>query len=203
MITLYKYEDKNKEEMKEKILKELEATEEELIIKENEIEVGLFKNKKYQFEVIKKDDIIKEVKIFIETLAQKLNLEIHSEIKQRENTINVMLVSNNNAILIGKDGKTLEAIQVLLNQCISNQVDNIKVIVDASNYKGKKVKNFEYEIKKIAKDVLRTKVAVKLDPMNSYNRRIVHNVVSSFEQLSSISEGEEPNRYVVISYKED
>lgn len=203
MITLYKYEDKNKEEMKEKILKELEATEEELIIKENEIEVGLFKNKKYQFEVIKKEDIIKEVKSFIETLAQKLNLEIHSEIKQRENTINVMLVSNNNAILIGKDGKTLQAIQVLLNQCISNQVDNIKVIVDASNYKGKKVKNFEYEIKKIAKDVLRTKVAVKLDPMNSYNRRIVHNVVSSFEQLSSISEGEEPNRYVVISYKED
>ena len=80
---------------------------------------------------------------------------------------------------------------------------NLRINVDASNYKGKKIKNFEYEIKKIAKSVLRTKVAVKLDPMNSYNRRIVHNVVSEFENLTSLSEGEEPNRYVVIDYKED
>jgi len=204
MITLYNYEDKSKELLKEKCLSELNVTEEEIFTKESETESGLFKNKKYQLTVVKKEDIISEVKDFINTLAQKFNIEINTEVTLRDNNINVMMVSNNNAILIGKDGRTIESIQIILNQYINNQIDmNLRINVDASNYKGKKIKNFEYEIKKIAKSVLRTKVAVKLDPMNSYNRRIVHNVVSEFENLTSLSEGEEPNRYVVIDYKED
>ena len=204
MITLYNYEDKSKELLKEKCLSELNVTEEEIFTKESETESGLFKNKKYQLTVVKKEDIIAEVKDFINTLAQKFNIEINTEVTLRDNNINVMMVSNNNAILIGKDGRTIESIQIILNQFINNQIDmNLRINVDASNYKGKKIKNFEYEIKKIAKSVLRTKVAVKLDPMNSYNRRIVHNVVSEFENLTSLSEGEEPNRYVVIDYKED
>jgi len=204
MITLYNYEDKSKELLKEKCLSELNVTEEEIFTKESETESGLFKNKKYQLTVVKKEDIISEVKDFINTLAQKFNIEINTEVTIRDNNINVMMVSNNNAILIGKDGRTIESIQIILNQYINNQIDmNLRINVDASNYKGKKIKNFEYEIKKIAKSVLRTKVAVKLDPMNSYNRRIVHNVVSEFENLTSLSEGEEPNRYVVIDYKED
>lgn len=204
MITLYNYEDKSKELLKEKCLSDLNVTEEEIFTKESETESGLFKNKKYQLTVVKKEDIISEVKDFINTLAQKFNIEINTEVTLRDNNINVMMVSNNNAILIGKDGRTIESIQIILNQYINNQIDmNLRINVDASNYKGKKIKNFEYEIKKIAKSVLRTKVAVKLDPMNSYNRRIVHNVVSEFENLTSLSEGEEPNRYVVIDYKED
>lgn len=204
MITLYNYEDKSKELLKEKCLSELNVTEEDIFTKESETESGLFKNKKYQLIVVKKEDIIAEVKDFINTLAQKFNIEINTEVTLRDNNINVMMVSNNNAILIGKDGRTIESIQIILNQYINNQIDmNLRINVDASNYKGKKIKNFEYEIKKIAKSVLRTKVAVKLDPMNSYNRRIVHNVVSEFENLTSLSEGEEPNRYVVIDYKED
>lgn len=204
MITLYNYEDKSKEVLKEKCLNELNVTEEDIFTKESETESGLFKNKKYQLIVVKKEDIIREVKDFINTLASKFNIEITTEVTLRDNNVNVMMVSNNNAILIGKDGRTIESIQIILNQYINNQIDmNLRINVDASNYKGKKIKNFEYEIKKIAKSVLRTKVAVKLDPMNSYNRRIVHNVVSEFENLTSLSEGEEPNRYVVIDYKED
>ena len=204
MITLYNYEDKVKESLKEKALEELNVTEEDIFTKESETESGLFKNKKYQLTVVKKEDIIKEIKDFINTLAEKFNIEITSEVTNRDNNFNVMMVSNNNAILIGKDGRTIESIQIILNQFINNQIDmNVRINVDASIYKGKKIKNFEYEIKSIAKSVLRTKVAVKLDPMNSYNRRIVHNVVSNFENLTSLSEGEEPNRYVVIAYKED
>ena len=204
MITLYNYEDKSKELLKQKAIEELGVKEEEIFSKENEIESGLFKNKKYQLTVVKKEDIIKEIKSFISTLSEKFNIEINTEVTSRDNNFNVMMVSNNNAILIGKDGRTIEAIQIILNQYINNQIDfNLRINVDASNYKGKKIKNFEYEIKTIAKSVLKTKVAVKLDPMNSYNRRIVHNVVSNFNNLTSLSEGEEPNRYVVIAYKED
>ncbi len=204
MITLYNYEDKIKENLISKALEELNVTEEDIITKESESESGLFKNKKYQLTVVKKEDVIKEIKSFINTLAEKFNIEITSEVTVRDNNYNVMMVSNNNPILIGKDGRTIESIQVIINQFINNQIGmNVRINVDASNYKGKKLKNFEYEIKSIAKSVLRTKVAVKLDPMNSYNRRIVHNVVSNFENLTSLSEGEEPNRYVTIAYKED
>ncbi len=204
MITLYNYEDKVKETLKEKALNELNVTEEDIITKESESESGLFKNKKYQLTVVKKEDIIKEIKDFIKTFAEKFNIEIQTEVTVRDNNFNIMMVSNNNPILIGKDGRTIEAIQLILNQFINNQIDmNVRINVDASNYKGKKLKNFEYEIKSIAKSVLRTRVAVKLDPMNSYNRRIVHNVVSNFENLTSLSEGEEPNRYITIAYKED
>ena len=204
MITLYNYEDKTKENLISKALEELNVTEEDIITKESESESGLFKNKKYQLTVVKKEDVIKEIKSFINTLAEKFNIEITSEVTVRDNNYNVMMVSNNNPILIGKDGRTIESIQVIINQFINNQIGmNVRINVDASNYKGKKLKNFEYEIKSIAKSVLRTKVAVKLDPMNSYNRRIVHNVVSNFENLTSLSEGEEPNRYVTIAYKED
>ena len=204
MITLYNYEDKTKELLKSKAIEELGVTEEDIFTKESETESGLFKNKKYQLIVVKKEDIIKEIKDFINELSQKFNIEINTEVTVRDNNFNVMMVSNNNAILIGKDGRTIEAIQIILNQYINNQIGfNLRINVDASNYKGKKIKNFEYEIKSIAKSVLRTKVAVKLDPMNSYNRRIVHNVISNFNNLTSLSEGEEPNRYVVIGYKED
>lgn len=204
MITLYNYEEKTQELAKEKCLQELNLNEEELIIKESETDKGLFKNKKYILTAVKKQDVINEIKEFIKTLATKMNIEINSEVTNRENSFNVMMVSNNNPILIGKEGRTIESIQLLLNQYINNQIDmNVRINVDASNYKGKKLKNFEYEIKKIAKSVLRSKVAVKLDPMNSYNRRLVHNIISEFENLTSLSEGEEPNRYIVVAYKED
>lgn len=204
MITLYNYEDKTQELVKEKCLQELNVNEEDLLIKEEEVTQGLFKNKKIQLTVVKKEDIKNEIKEFLNTFAQKFNIDIKSEITVRDNNFNVMMVSDNNPILIGKDGRTIEAIQLIINQFINNQIGmNIRINVDASNYKGKKIKNFEYEIKKIAKGVLRSRVAVKLDPMNSYNRRLVHNVVSEFENLTSLSEGEEPNRYITIAYKED
>ena len=204
MITSYKYEDKTKENLKEKCLKDLNLNEDEVILKEIEPDKGLFKNKKYQVIAYKKVDIIESIKEFINTLKEKFNIEIQSEIVSRDNNFNVMLVSNNNAILIGKEGHTIEAIQIILNQYIKKQLEvDVRIYVDASNYKGKKTKNFEYEIKTIAKNVLKSHIAVKLDPMNSYNRRIVHNIVSNFPNLTSLSEGEEPNRFITISYKED
>ena len=119
------------------------------------------------------------------------------------NILSVMLVSDNNPILIGKDGKNLSSIQTIIRQVVNNQTkQNIKINVDASNYKERKIKNLEREIKKIARDVLTSKVDVKLDPMNSYERRIIHSLISEYENLETISEGAEPNRYVVIKYIE-
>ena len=199
MITLHKYEGKNVDLLKEQCSNELE----DAYMATKELESGLFKGKKYQLEAITKEEIISSIKSFINELSKNMNLEINSEIRFEENNINILLVSDNNNILIGKDGKTLNAIQLILRQSFKelNQFD-LRIIVDVSNYKAKKIKNLEYQVKKICKEVLKTKVEVKLDPMNSYERRKVHSVVAEFEGLQSISYGETPNRYTVIKIKD-
>lgn len=199
MITLHKYEGKNKDLLKEECIKELN----DAYMITSEIESGIFKGKKYVLEAITNEEIINYIKMFINDLSKKMNIEINSEIKIVDKNINVLLVSNNNNILIGKDGKTLNAIQLILRQfCKQLNKFDFKIMVDASNYKAKKIKNLEYEIKKICKEVLKTKVEVKLDPMNSFERRIVHSIVAEFEGLESISYGENPNRYTVIKIKD-
>lgn len=199
MITLHKYEGKNKDLLKEECIKELN----DAYMITSEIESGIFKGKKYVLEAITNEEIINYIKMFINDLSKKMNIEINSEIKIIDKNINVLLVSNNNNILIGKDGKTLNAIQLILRQfCKQLNKFDFKIMVDASNYKAKKIKNLEYEIKKICKEVLKTKVEVKLDPMNSFERRIVHSIVAEFEGLESISYGENPNRYTVIKIKD-
>lgn len=199
MITLHKYEGKNKDLLKEECIKELN----DAYMITSEVESGIFKGKKYVLEAITNEEIINYIKMFINDLSKKMNIEINSEIKIIDKNINVLLVSNNNNILIGKDGKTLNAIQLILRQfCKQLNKFDFKIMVDASNYKAKKIKNLEYEIKKICKEVLKTKVEVKLDPMNSFERRIVHSIVAEFEGLESISYGENPNRYTVIKIKD-
>jgi len=204
MLTLSKYEGKTKEEALEKCLNELNKTEEEIFIKETETEAKLFKSKKYIIEAITVEEIIKYIKEYINNIDKSFNINIKSEVKEQDKIIKVTLVSENNPILIGKDGKTIEAIQTLLRNSIRNQIDiEIKINVDASNYKRKKEENFEREMKKIIKSVLNTHIEVKLDPMNSYNRRIVHNLASKFKNIKTESVGEEPNRCTVIKYEED
>lgn len=199
MITLHKYEGKNKDLLKEECIKELN----DAYMITSEIESGIFKGKKYVLEAITNEEIINYIRMFINDLSKKMNIEINSEIKIVDKNINVLLVSNNNNILIGKDGKTLNAIQLILRQfCKQLNKFDFKIMVDASNYKAKKIKNLEYEIKKICKEVLKTKVEVKLDSMNSFERRIVHSIVAEFEGLESISYGENSNRYTVIKIKD-
>ena len=150
-----------------------------------------------------KDEIIKEIRQFINELAKKMNIEINSEIKIENENINVLLVTDNNKIMIGKDGKTLNAIQIILRQSMNELTKfGLRIIVDVGNYKNKRLKNLEREVKKICHEVLKTKVEVKLDPMNSYERRKVHSIVSEFPELESISYGEDPNRYTVVKFKD-
>ena len=203
-LILSKNEAKTLEEAYEKCMQQLGCTKEELYVKETQIETKIFKQKRYIVEAIPKQTIINFIRNYIKELDNSFNIGIKSEINEQDGIIKVVLASENNPILIGKEGKNIEAIQALLRNSIKNQIGiNVKVNMDASNYKRKKEQNFIKEIEKIIKEVLETKIDVKLDPMNSYNRRIVHNLVSDYENLETESVGEEPNRYTIIKYKED
>ena len=197
-------EGKNKEELLNKYLEQNNLNLDEIYLKEEETEAKLFKSKKVKLEIVKKEDVKKYIKDYVKTLGSNMGLTINSEIREKENAYEIMLISDNNNILIGKDGKTLNAIQLLLHQSLNNQVGfNIHVTVDVSNYKDKKIKRLEREVKRIMREVENTKIEAKLDPMNSYERRLVHTIVSENEMLETESFGENPNRYVVIRYKEN
>lgn len=202
MFNLLMYEGKNREDLINKITEELNCNENELVILEQFTEGKLFKSQKYNLSVITKAEIKKQLKNFFNELSKLMNVTIESEINITEDNIyNINLVTSNNSILIGKEGKTLDAIQCLLRQISQNDLQNkIKINVDISNYKYEQTKKLEKNIKNIAKEVLKTKVDTSLDPMNSYNRRIVHTIVSEFSDLETESIGEGKERHVVIRY---
>ena len=197
------YEGKNLNELKEKAFSELNASENELYIRKTEEVKGLLKTKKYKLEILTKDDVVKYIKNYIIDVAKNMGITVNIEAKKRENYIQINLFSENSSILIGKNGRTMEALQYLIKNSIFNKTGfKINVILDVEDYKEKINKHLEYNVKKIAREVRKTGVDAKLDPMNSYERRIVHNAVNEIKGVSTISEGVEPNRYVVIKKDE-
>lgn len=197
------YEGKNKEEILKKILQELNCQQEDLYLKSEFIEGKLFKGSKYIVSVVRKYDIIEYIKSYIHTLSKNMKINIESEILEQDDIYKVTLISDQNAILIGKEGRTLNSIQLLLRQSIRNKIGlSLKINVDVANYKVKKLKNIEYEVKKIIKEVQSSKITAALDPMNSYERRFIHNLVSEYKDLETESIGEGKERRITIKYKE-
>src|SRR5574344_45670 len=203
MLNAYKYEGKTKEEAMSKCLNDLNVEESSLYIKEKETDGSLFKSKKVELEVFKKEDIVTFIKDYIKELGNLMKMDINLEIREVENSFNLELVSDDNSILIGKDGRTITAIQILLRQTGEKQVHQIvKINVDVANYNDKKLKHMQYEIKKIALEVQKSKVDVALDPMNSYERRIIHNMLDEYENITTDSVGVGSDRHIVIKYVE-
>lgn len=203
-MELKKYEGKNKEEILKKILKELNCNQNDLFLKSEFIEGKLFKSSKYIVSVVTKKEIIEYISEYIQNLSRCMKINIESEILESEDIFKVTLVSDQNAILIGKEGRTLNSIQLLLKQSIKNKIGlSLKINVDVANYKVKKLKNIEYQVRKIINEVQSTKITAALDPMNSYERRFVHNLVSEYKNLTTESIGEGRDRRVTIKYKEN
>ena len=199
----YKFQSKSEDGLLEKALNELNVKEEDVITKTYEEKGGLFSGKKYTLEVVKLSDIAEVGKDVLKELLTSLDINANIETMIREGKIKYQLHSKNNSLLIGKNGHILDSIQTYVRQAIFTAVDiYINVSVDVEGYKEKQNYFLEKKVKKIAKDVLKTKVDVKLDPMNSYERKIVHEALQNFKFIITESEGEDPNRCVVIKYSE-
>lgn len=199
----YVYKGKEEHAVLNEALKDLGVTIDEVLTKISEEKGGLFSGKKVVIEIVKLEDIASFGKKILEDILKGFNLEGNIEKQIRNKQISYRIHSNNNGILIGKNGKVLSSIQIYLKQSISSQTGMyINVILDVENYKEKQNYFLERDVKKIARQVTLTKVDVKLDPMNSFQRRIVHNALSKFDYIKTESIGTEPNRCVVIKYKE-
>lgn len=198
-MKLREYEAKTKEEALAKAEKDYGLTEKDLFLIEREEEGGLFKTKKIKLEVISKEEVIEYCKSLLKNITEKMGIEIKCEVKNNEDYLKFSLYSDNNSVLIGKGGRTIESLQVILRSSLSNQLGfRVNVSIDVEDYKEKQLQRIEYLARKIANEVKATGNETKLDAMNSYERRIVHEEVSKVEGITTVSEGEEPNRYIII-----
>lgn len=192
-------EEKKVEDGLEQLATKLSCSLEDIYYNVTEQTGNLFKSKKYEITGISKKLIIEDLNNFFQEFSNLSNLELTVDIKIIDDIIIVDLNSSNNAILIGSNGKTLNSFQIYLNNKYSLlRKYKLKINLDIANYKKNKINKFEEEIMIIMNEVLNTQISVKLDSMNSYQRRIVHNLVAKEQSLTTESIGEEPDRYVVI-----
>lgn len=186
------------------ILEENNLTREEVIYTTGEVKKGLFKGETTEVIVYKKEDIYAFAKEFLKEIINNLGLEVTFETRKQEDRTIIKMFSDNNSILIGHNGNTIRSLETLVRQKIQLETGVYFVIsLDVENYKDKKAARIERLAKQTAKEVARTKVAASLENMNAYERRIVHNILTNFKGVTTKSEGEEPNRHVVISPEEE
>ena len=196
------FEGKNLEELIVNSLQELGIEETDAIIKSEELKGSLLKKKSYKVKIYTLNDIQNYVKEFLANITHLMGLEVTFESKIRDQQICIKMYSDANSILIGKDGKTLSSLLLIVKQMLSVKYGlNPHVSLDVENYKENQEKRLIRLAKQIAREVVKSKVDVKLDNMNSYERRIIHNTLTDHKYVTTISEGEEPNRHVVIKLK--
>lgn len=200
----YTFEGKNLEDATTKALEELNTTEQNVIIKIIEEKQGILK-KLVKIEVIEINDIINYLKETIKEITRLMNItKVNLEVRRRDDNINITIFSDQNSILIGKNGKTIQSLQNIIRQIIPTEInEKYKIILDVENYKEKKLHTIEKIAKKVAKEVANSKIEAKLESMNSYERRVVHNILANNKYVYTESFGIEPNRYVVIKPKEE
>ena len=201
----HRYIGKTKEEAISLAKEELQEVEENLFIKEIEVtQGGLFKKGKVEIEVIEKREVVKDIKDYLVNLLKNMGYTVNIEIKNKEEVPKYVIFSDNDAMLIGKNGKNLKALTTIVNGYLNTELGRTyKFIIDVNEYKEKREHNLERLAKRIAREVATTGVEAKLDSMNSYERRIIHNILGNNKRVYTESEGEEPNRYVVIKPKKE
>lgn len=181
----------------------LQESEENLIIKKlSEEKGGLFKASKVEIEVIEKRNILPEIKNYIVNILKLSGFTVNIEVKNKETIPTLTIYSDNDSLIIGRNGKNLQALSIITNQYIQKLIDkSYKFILDVNSYKEKRDEHLENLARKIAREVAKTKIEVKMDSMNSYERRVIHNALTNNKKVYTESVGEEPNRCVVVKPK--
>ena len=183
----------------EEILTENNLTKDEIVYTSHDKKGKLFQGTLKEVTVYKKTDINNSIKEFLKEIIENMGLEVSFEVVTKDERTTIKMYSNNNPIIIGKNGHTLKSLENLAKQKIQNDTGIFyKINLDVSNYKEKIQKSIERLAKNTAREVAKTKIPVALDNMTSYERRLVHNILTDFKGVKTESEGEEPNRHVVI-----
>lgn len=139
-------------------------------------------------------------KEFLDKVFKAMNMEVEVSVDSHDNEMDIELKGNEMGVLIGKRGQTLDSLQYLTSLVVNKgNADYIRVKVDTENYRKRRKETLENLAKNLAYKVKRTKRPVTLEPMNPYERRVIHSVLQNDKYVSTHSEGEEPFRRVIIT----
>ena len=136
---------------------------------------------------------------FLKETTQKMGLDLDITAKTGNNCVYVSIEGKDSGTIIGKRGQTLDAIQYLTSLVVNKENEKyVRVVVDAENYRAKRETTLEQLADRLADKVVRTKKSVRLEPMNPYERKVIHATLQSNPNVTTKSEGEEPYRRVII-----
>lgn len=200
---------KTVDEALEKALEELKVTRDRVdfeIIDEGS--KGLFNfigSKPAKIKVTVKRDYIYEGKKFLEDVLINMGISAVIEISEDNNTININLSGDKMGLIIGYRGETLDALQYLVSLVINKGHETAykRVVLDTENYRAKRQETLNRVAQKTAYKVMKTGRPYKLEPMNPYERRIIHSALQEHSTVYTYSEGEEPFRRVVVDLKKN
>lgn len=149
------------------------------------------------------DVTISAVEQFLKDTLKAMNMEVEISSKiDADGALSVEMSGDHMGILIGKRGQTLDSLQYLANRVANKHQDGyVRVKLDTENYRARREETLKHLAKNIAHKVKRTRRAVSLEPMNPYERRIIHSALQSDPYVTTHSEGEEPYRKVVVTLK--
>ena len=146
--------------------------------------------------------IIEDMRDFISKLFEKMeiNVNMDTEFNYKENEISVFFSSDEDiGLIIGKRGQTLDAIQYIVSLVVNKNTESyIRIKMDTENYRERRKENLEVLAKNVASKVKKFKKPISLEPMNPYERRIIHSVLQSDNFVSTRSDGDEPFRYITV-----
>jgi spoIIIJ-associated protein len=199
------YEVKTLDEAKQLAVEEFKVSESELtftIVNQKKGFLGI--GGKISVEAVLDADGITRGKEYIQMLLDNNNIQGFIEKKVRGNNVEFNVEAGElNSYLIGKGGKTLIALQSLVNIVVNNyypEEDKKVVFLDISGYKKRRERNLEMMATNYAKQVARSRRKVQLNRLNAYERKIIHNKLSTWKNVKTYSVGEEPNRTLIIEY---
>ena len=148
------------------------------------------------------DKAEENVKVFMEEILKELPEDTTYNITKSGQGLNVEILNKNLGFLIGYRGETLYAFQNILSAIAGKGIDKkVRVILDIEGYKEKREKTLEELAQKVAKTVIKTRKPIKLEPMQAYERKIIHSALQQNNKVETESIGEEPNRRIVVSLR--
>ncbi len=195
------YSNKTVEECVNEACLELGIPTNKLLYKVVEEKTGLFK--KAKIEVYTEEDAIAYAEKYLTETLGAMGVEITAEGTLQDGVIRINIDSKRNPVLIGKSGRTLQALNELTRLAVSNKFRHrYRILLDVGGYKEDRYSRIAYLAKRAAEEVVKTKYPVQLDPMTPDERRIVHNTLTGWKNIKTESSGEGSERAVNIFYVE-
>lgn len=164
--------------------------------------LGMFGAKDAVIQVVRKFNPEKIAVTFLNEMFQAMHMNVSIETKLKEKQLSIELSGDEIGILIGKRGQTLDSIQYLVSLVVNKgNSPYISILLDTENYRQRRKETLESLAYNLAKKVKQTKRNVVLEPMNPYERRIIHSTLQGNHYVETVSEGEDPYRHIVVKPK--